>query len=429
MICAEIPVVLPLLNETQSFKPVETTSFIEINNPGFWICLFFLIIIFFYCCYLIYFSFTVKTKKQKFDYFPIVSVLVDAKNASNTIRRRIENLLKQNYPKNKYEIIVYDRNSKDNTEVICREYEKQGKIKYIRGDERYEIKGPLLDLAIEKLAKGEILLLTDPDVISEKNWILEMVQPFKDPKVGVVAGTVHCGNYYKGFFPLMRAVEDEWRFVAPMLRNSDTVFPVGANQALRREAWEQTKFGNKILDDLDITTRIIDKGWKSVGVSATGVEEEVETLQQYWKQRTRWYRVNVGEYFGKTKFWKKFIEALPHSIQLIMAALMIIFVFSLFSKTLWALVLLDFILLNVAMVIAFIRTKTGVNFIPYISLYLIIDTLFFVVTVFYVQIVGRFVNVTKEAWPSLQVGTYHSGSELKTWFFKFGRKVKDYTKM
>ncbi|MEM4215160.1 MAG: glycosyltransferase family 2 protein [Candidatus Pacearchaeota archaeon] len=426
MLNTETPVILPLLNETR-VAPAESISFVEVNNPGFWICLFFLVVIFFYCCYLIYFSLTIKIKKQKFNYFPTVSVLVDAKNAGNTIKRRIENLLKQNYPKNKYEIIVYDRNSKDNTEAICREYEKKGKIKYIRG--KYEIKGPLLDLAIEKLAKGDILLLSDPDVISEKNWILGMVQPFKDPKVGVVAGTVHCGNYYKGFFPLMRAVEDEWRFVAPMLRNSDTVFPVGANQALRRKAWEQTKFGNKVLDDLDITTRIIDKGWKSVGVSATGVEEEVETLQQYWRQRTRWYKVNIGEYFGKTKFWKKFLEALPHSIQLVMAILMVVFFFSLFSKTLLFLVLLNFIMLNAAMVIAFIRIKTGVNFIPYISLYLIVDTWFFVVTLIYVQTIGRFVNVTKEAWPSLQAGTYHAGTELRTWFFKFGKKVKDYTKM
>lgn len=425
MVDTGTPVILPLLNETQITAPAEATSFIEVNNPGFWICLFFLLIIFLYCCYLIYFSFTIKIKKQKFDYFPKVSVLVDAKNAGNTIRRRIENLLKQNYPRSKYEIIIYDRNSKDETESICREYEKQGKIKYIKGE--YEIKGPLLDLAIKEKATGEILLLTDPDVISEKNWILGIVQPFKDPKVGSVAGTVHCGNYYKGFFPLMRAVEDEWRFVAPMLRNSETVFPVGANQAIRRDAWEQTKFGNKVLDDLDITTRIIDKGWKAVGVSATGVEEEVETLQQYWKQRTRWYKVNVGDYFGKTKFWRKFLEALPHSIQLIMAILMIVFVFSLFSKTLWVLVLLDFVMLNVAMVVAFIRIKTGIVFIPYISLYLIIDTLFFIITAVWVQTIGRFVGVTKEVWPSLQESYYHAGTELKEWFFKFGEKVKDYT--
>ncbi|MGB9707934.1 MAG: glycosyltransferase [Candidatus Pacearchaeota archaeon] len=406
---AEISLPLPAIK----VKEVEVPF--EINNPGYWISFFFLLVIFVYACYLVYFAFTVKRKKTERDFFPRVSVLVDAKNAGNTIKRRIENLLKQNYPKDKYEIIVYDRNSQDDTESICREYEKQGKIKYIRG--KHEIKGPLLDMAIKELAKGEILLFSDPDVVSEKNWIANMVQPFKDEKVGAVAGTVHCGNYYKGFFPLMRAVEDEWRFVVPMMRDSETVFAVGANQALRREAWEQTKFGDSVLDDLSIVTRVIDKGWKSVGVSATGVEEEVETLKQYWKQRTRWYKVNIGEYFGKIKFWRKLFEAFPHSIQLVAMILIIVLCFSLWSKTLWFFALTDFILLNAAMTIAFLRIKTGKPFVPYIPIYLTIDALLFAVTIIWVQTIGRFTRVTKEVWPTLQGKSYHVGSELRTWFF------------
>ena len=405
---AEISLPIPIMK----VKEVEVPF--EINNPGYWISIFFLLLIFVYACYLVYFAFTVKKKKVEFDFFPKVSVMVDAKNAANTIGRRIENLLKQNYPKDKFEIIVYDRNSQDETETICLEYEKQEKIKYLKG--KHEIKGPLLDTAIKELAKGEILLLSDPDVVSEKNWIAGMVQPFKDPKVGSVAGTIHCGNYYKGFFPLMRAIEDEWRFVVPMLRNSETTFAVGANQALRYEAWEQTKFGEKVLDDLDIVTRIIDKGWKSVGVSATGVEEEVETLKQYWKQRTRWYKVNVAEYFGKTKFWRKFFEAIPHSIQLLAFVLIVVLCFSLWSKTLWFFALTDFILLNAAMIIAFIKIKTGKPFIPYVPIYLTVDTLLFAATAVWVQTVGKFIRVTKEAWPTLQGKSYHVGSELKTWF-------------
>lgn len=404
---------------------------IELTTALFIFFLVILTVIFLYCAYLIYFSFTIKLRRVKYEYFPMVSVLVDVKNAGNTIARRIENLLSQNYPKNKYEIIVYDRNSKDETEAICREYERQGKIKYIRG--KYEIKGPLLDLAIKNLAKGEILLLSDPDVVSENNWILGMVQPFKDEKVGAVAGTVHCGNYYKGIMPLFRAVEDEWRFVAPMLRDSDTIFAIGANQAIRKKAWEQTKFGTSVLDDLAIVSRIIDKGWKSVGVSATGVEEEVETLKQYWRQRTRWYKIDINEYFGTTKRWKKFLEALPHAVQLVAIALLIVFALGLYSQVLTFFSIINFVLMNIAMAVAFIRIKTGKPFIPFIPLYLTVDTILFAVTAIYVQTIGRLIQVTKEVWPTLQGHYYHVGSELKTWFFKFGETVgetvKDFTKL
>jgi cellulose synthase/poly-beta-1,6-N-acetylglucosamine synthase-like glycosyltransferase len=397
----------------------------EISNPEFWLALFFLIVIFIYNFYIIYFAFTVKIKRMRYNYFPFVSVLVYAKDAGNVIERRIKNLLKQNYPKNKYEIIIYDHSSHDETQEICLKYKKKKLIKYIRAKEKYDRKGPFLDFVIKKFAKGEIILLTDPDVIAEKTWILDIVQPFKDPKVGAVAGTVHCGNYYKGFIPTMRAIEDEWRFVAPMLRGSDTVFGVGANQALRKKAWKQTKHGAGVLDDLDIIIRIIDKGWKTVGVSATGVEEEVENLKQYWRQRTRWYKVNPF-YFGHKKKYKKFCEWLPHSIQLIALILLIIFFSSLFYNfpRITLLSIANFILMNAAMIIAFIKIRTGKGFIFLIPIYLTIDTILFAITAIYVQTLGRFIHLTKEVWPSLVGEYYHAGSELKTGYFKFEQKVK-----
>ncbi|UZE93818.1 MAG: glycosyltransferase family 2 protein [Candidatus Pacearchaeota archaeon] len=397
----------------------------QIYNPLFFI----LVIIFLYCCYILYFALTVRRKRIKHEYFPYVSVLVYAKDAGNVIRRRIENLIKQNYPKNKYEIIIYDNASKDETQEICMKYKKKKLIKYLR--KKFDRKGPLLDLAIKKLAKGEILLMTDPDVLAEKNWILNIVQPFKDKSVGAVAGTVHCGNYYKGIIPLMRAVEDEWRFVAPVLRDSDTVFSIGANQALRRETWEQTKYGGSLLDDLDIISRIIDKGWKAVGSSATGTEEEVETPGQYWRQRTRWYKVNTADYFGVSKKWKKFLESFPHVIQFFALVLLIVFIISLsitFNYLIWFSII-NFVLMNLAMIIAFIKIKTGKAFIPAIPLFLTLDTILFGTTLFWVHIPGRFFHLTKEVWPSLQGRYYHVGSELKKWFFEFEEKVKDYTKI
>ncbi len=394
---------------------------LEISNPGFWVALLFSFLILIYNFYILFFALTIKIKKQRFNFFPFVSVLVYAKDAGNVIERRIKNLLEQNYPNKKYEIIVYDNDSKDETQEICKKYQKKGLIKYIR--KKFDRKGPLLDLAIRKLAKGEIILMSDPDVVSEKTWILDIVQPFKDSRVGAVAGTVHCGNYYKGFIPTMRAIEDEWRFVAPMLRSSETVFSVGANQALRKKAWQQTRYGTDILDDFYIITKIIDKGWKTVGVSATGVEEEVEDLKQYWKQRTRWYKVNPF-YFGEHKKYKKFCEWLPHAIQFVAFMLMLIFLFSVYQPYIPLFSLINFVLMNLAMFIAFIKIKTGKGFIPFIPLFLTVDTVLFTVTLVYVQTLGRFIHLTKEVWPSLKGKYYHAGTELKTSFFKVEQKVR-----
>jgi cellulose synthase/poly-beta-1,6-N-acetylglucosamine synthase-like glycosyltransferase len=284
------------------------------------------------------------------------------------------------------------------------------------------MKGPLLDLTIKNCSQGSVLLMTDPDVIAEENWILDIVQPFKDREVGAVAGTVHCGNYHMGFIPLMRAIEDEWRLVAPMLRNSERVFSLGANQAIRREAWEQTKYGDDVLDDIFIINKIINKGWKCVGTSASGVEEEVEDLKQYWNQRVRWYKLNPNHFVINK--WKKFIEALPHAIQLFALGLIVLFFCSLNDAPLIVLSLINFGLMNFAMMVAFFRIRTGKGFIPFIPLFLTVDTVLFAITAIYVQTLGRFIQFTKEVWPSLKGYYYHAGTKLKTEFFMVEQKVE-----
>lgn len=50
-----------------------------------------------------------------FSYQPFISIVVPTYNEERVIKRRIENLLSQDYPKNKYEIIVVDSGSTDAT--------------------------------------------------------------------------------------------------------------------------------------------------------------------------------------------------------------------------------------------------------------------------------------------------------------------------
>ena len=54
------------------------------------------------------------------NYYPKISIVVPAYNASKTIDRCIQSLLKQNY-KN-YEIIIVDDSSTDNTSELVKKY-------------------------------------------------------------------------------------------------------------------------------------------------------------------------------------------------------------------------------------------------------------------------------------------------------------------
>jgi len=57
--------------------------------------------------------------------FPYVSVLVPARNEARSIRACIDSLMAQDYPREKYEVIVIDDSSSDSTPQIMRELQNQ----------------------------------------------------------------------------------------------------------------------------------------------------------------------------------------------------------------------------------------------------------------------------------------------------------------
>ena len=98
----------------------------------------------------------VKKLKFKYDFFPTVSLMAYAWQSGNVIERKIDNFLEQDYPKEKFEVIIYDNNSTDETAEICLRYERQGLIKYYRSPKAYDRKAPVLDRAIAEVARGAV---------------------------------------------------------------------------------------------------------------------------------------------------------------------------------------------------------------------------------------------------------------------------------
>jgi len=61
---------------------------------------------------------------------PFVSVIVPVYNAQGTIRRGVESLLAQDYPSERYEVIVADNGSTDDTATIASAFP----VRVIRAD-------------------------------------------------------------------------------------------------------------------------------------------------------------------------------------------------------------------------------------------------------------------------------------------------------
>lgn len=368
-------------------------------------------------------SLNARRPKHKKDFFPNVSVISWFWKDGNIVERKIKNFLSLDYP-GKYEIIIVDNGSNDETEKICKKYVKKGLIKYYRTPKEYDRKAYGLDQAIKKVAKYDVLAMTDPDGISKKDWLINLVQPFKNKKVGAVIGLTHCGNFYKNLFTRLRAVEDEWTYVIyPLGRNfgKDTQYICGANYAVRKKALKSVGYHGKksLAEDLELSIQLHSKGWEIKVVDAEVWQEEVQNIRGYMRQRLRWQNATLETFKSYSKEIKKIFKKRPFGffISLISYPIHILSLFSLigmflgliFSFNTFLISLASFLIFNLSIIIGLIRFKRT-HLIPCVPIFLVVDSFLMI----YCFILLRYFKYIKKriVWRSLHDGYYHAGAKL-----------------
>ena len=116
---------------------------------------------------------------------PTVSILIAAHNEELVIESKIKSVLLSNYPKEHIEILIGTDKCTDKTDEIIQKYTKSDiTLKHVRFSERSG-KITIINSLIED-AIGEILILTDSNVIFTENTINALLKHFSDPKVGLV---------------------------------------------------------------------------------------------------------------------------------------------------------------------------------------------------------------------------------------------------
>lgn len=112
---------------------------------------------------------------------PFVSIVITTLNVESTIDECLQSLVSMNYPNDRYEIIVVDGGSSDETRSIMQRHA----IRFM------ELPGSSIGEGRNagiKAAKGEIIAITDGDMVVPPEWLQELVEPFADPSVGAVGG-------------------------------------------------------------------------------------------------------------------------------------------------------------------------------------------------------------------------------------------------
>ncbi len=176
---------------------------------------------------------------RHFGYQPSVSVILAGLNEAATIDATLHSVW-GTYPN--MQIIVVDDGSHDGMTAVARNFaEAHAGVLVLRKPHRGG-KSSALNFALPFI-KSEIVIAVDTDSQLVENAIWEIVQPFRDPLVGAVGGTVIARNPFTNLATRLQALEYlRCIFIGRMLSERLGLLGIvsGAFGAFRREAMEKT---------------------------------------------------------------------------------------------------------------------------------------------------------------------------------------------
>lgn len=262
------------------------------------------------------------------EFTPGVSIIIPCFNEEEWIQKTILGCMNQDYPLDKLEVIVVDDCSTDKSPEKIKEIVKQiheegeifntrERLKYIlqkkNGGKRKALARGILE------AKHELVVFVDSDSLLDPFAIRNLVQPFKDPKMGGVSGRTDVANTYTNALTKMQSVR--YYIAFRVMKAAESVFDAvtclsGPLSCYRKEIvlenldqWLGQKFlGHEATfgDDRAMTNLVLRKYRTAYQDSAICRTIVPNTHRVFLKQQMRWKRSWLRESLSAASYmWRK----------------------------------------------------------------------------------------------------------------------------
>jgi cellulose synthase/poly-beta-1,6-N-acetylglucosamine synthase-like glycosyltransferase len=131
-------------------------------------------------------------------YLPFISIIIAARNEEKNIGKCIQSIIAQTYTSNKFEIIITDDHSTDQTVSVVESFQKENirvlhLADFVFGQKLNSYKKKSIDTALQ-FAKGELIVTTDADCIAPKKWLETLGHFYKQKSPVFVALPVNFGD-------------------------------------------------------------------------------------------------------------------------------------------------------------------------------------------------------------------------------------------
>lgn len=244
------------------------------------------------------------SKTPELKRFPMISIMVPAHNEGKVIVQTVKALLRFDYPKDCYEIIVINDNSSDNSAELLNNLQDENpgrNLIIINTDNVTGGKGKSNALNIGyKLCQGEYIVIYDADNTPEEQALKVLVSEIENnSKYGAVIGKFRTRNRNASLLTRFVNIETltfQWMAQAGRWNMFKLCTIPGTNFIIRRSildaigGWDV----KAIAEDTEISYRIYMMGYYiKFAPKAVTWEQEPQTLPVWFKQRTRWVKGNI----------------------------------------------------------------------------------------------------------------------------------------
>lgn len=261
---------------------------------------------------------------------PALTVVIPAYNEGPMVARAIDSVATAEYPRGRLEIFVVDDGSRDDTwdHIQAAAKRHPGLVTAIRFPQNRGKRAALAEGFAQ--ARGEVAVTVDSDSEITPRTLLALAGPFRNPRVGAVAGKVTVLNEHEGLIPRMLKVRYVLAF--DFLRAYQSVYRTvytcpGALAAYRLSVvrkvlpeWVNQRFLGAACtfgEDRAMTNWILAEGYDSVYQRSAVVRTVVPvTYGKLSKMFLRWDRSYVREDLRLARIvWRR----PPHIIPIVVA--------------------------------------------------------------------------------------------------------------
>lgn len=228
---------------------------------------------------------------------PLVSIALAVRNEEEHIRECVEALLDQDYPHDRYKIIIADGMSEDGTGAILEELMKNNKDRIKLLENKAKLASPGLDMAIHE-SKADFIGIMGGHTIVEVNWISVLIKVLLESgeNVAVVGSTTLTANPNKiteaqqiamnslfGGFRTAESKQITSKSKSDIYEVESISFAIYRKSVLLKVGLHDEKLFSG--DDYEMNLRIGKKGYKLLATTQTKVRfYRRSTIKKFYKR-------------------------------------------------------------------------------------------------------------------------------------------------